>query len=192
MRRLLLTLLLLVSTASAADRSGLSYIYKRAGQSHLRTNGASIDSLVRISNRWSGEFVWVRRGGREYLIRDQSVLKAVAGTFSGMHALEPRLRAAEETRHPIEQRMEALEEQIDAIHDRLGDEEMPEATRRSLEERMREHERTMEKIEAEHRVAERAAEKLEKEMERLEEIAEREFERLVIRAIETGKAERIA
>lgn len=180
MRRLLLPLLLLVTTASAADRYSFSYIYKRGDQSHLRTNGGDIDSLVRTSKRWTGEFVWLRRDGRNYLIRDAAVLAAVANAFADMHALEPRLRAAEEKRRPVEAKMEVVEERLDRLSDENGDE----AERRKAE-------RAMQALEDEHRIVERAAETLEKEMERREELAERKFGQIVIRAIETGKAQRV-
>lgn len=191
MRRLLLPLLLLVTTVSAADRSGFSYIYKRGDQAHLRTNGASIDSLVRISRRWSGELVWLRRHGRSYLIRDAAVLLSVRGAFAEMHALEPRLRAAEERRRPVEVKMEAIEERMDRLSDQLDDDRLGDATRESLEARLREAERAMSAIEGEHRAVERAAEEIEEEMERLEKTAEQKFEQIVVRAIEQGKAKRV-
>jgi hypothetical protein len=115
MRRLLLPLLLLATTATAAGRFSFTYIYKSGDQAHLRSNGGDIDSLVKTSKRWTGEFVWLRRDGQEYLIRDAGVLSAVKAAFAEMHALEPRLRAAEERRHIAEHEAEQLEAEMDRL-----------------------------------------------------------------------------
>jgi hypothetical protein len=180
MRRLLLPLLLLATTATAAGRFSFTYVYKSGDQSHLRSNGGDIDTLVKTSKRWKGEFVWLQREGREYLIRDAGVLSAVAAAFAEMHAFEPRLRAAEEKRRPIEAKMEVVEERLDRLTDEDGDERARRAAERELQA-----------IEGQHRVAEREAEKLEAEMDRLEAVAERKFEQIVLKAIEAGKAQRL-
>jgi len=191
MRKLALVLLLALS-ASAADRFSFPYIYKSGGSSHIRSNGNSIEKMVNISKRWSGDFVWLRKDGQEWLIRDASVLAAVRIAYADMHALEPRLRAAEERRHPYEQKMEAVEKRMDRISDQLGDDEtLTAATRRSLEVRLRDLEREYESIERDSRGIEREAEELDDEMERLEKIAERKFEQIVLSALAKGKAERV-
>lgn len=190
MRKLALVLLLALS-ASAADRFAFPYIYKSRGTAHMRSSG-DLDKMVKLSKRWSGDFVWLRKDGQGWLIRDAAVMAAVRTAFADMHALEPRLRAAEERRHPYELKMEDLEKRMDRISDQLGDDEtLTAATRRSLETRLRALETEFESLERDARGIERDAEALEDEMERLEKIAERKFEQIVLGAVAQGRAERV-
>lgn len=190
MRKLAFVLLLALS-ASAAGPSNFPYIYKSGSTTHMRSSD-NIEKMVKLSKRWSGDFIWLRKDGQQWLIRDAAVLATVRAAFAGMHALEPRLRAAEERRHPYEHKMEAVEKRMDRISDQLGDDDtLTAATRRSLETRLRALEVEFESIERDARGIEREAEALEDEMERLEEIAERKFEQLVLRAVAQGRAERV-
>lgn len=190
MRKLVL-LFLLAATALAGDRPSFPYVYKTGEQAHLRSSGEDIETIVRISKRWTGEFVWLRKDGREYLIRDAAVLASVRAAFADMHAFEPRLRAANEKRRPWEEKMDALEERMDQISDQLGDEELTDRTRAHLESKLRELERQADAIEGDYQAAEREAERLEQEMDRLEEIAEAKFEQIVLRAVREGRAQRV-
>ena len=184
MARLFLLILTMAVTA-VADES-LSYIYKQGEHTHIRSN-AGIESMVALSKRWSGDFVWVKQGRRESLIQDPSVLAEVRAAFAELHAFEPTLRAAEEKLRPLERRMDALEEKVDHISDTLSDDEdVP--NRAALEADLRRFEQEMRSIEGGYRAAERETERLEKEEERLEHLAEAKFEKIVLRAIAEGKA----
>jgi hypothetical protein len=174
----LLAALVIAATAFAGP-TGFPYVFKRGGGSMIRVNG-SLESYKRIEGRWSGEYIWLRVSGREYLIRDASVLAAAAGAFAHMEALEPEHRAAEERFRPIEKKYNALEERAE----RFEDDSAHDAERRDAE-------RALEAMEAEYQAAERAVERIDEEMERREEIAERKFEDIVLRAVDAGKAQRL-
>lgn len=190
MRKLLL-LLLVVLAASMLGADQFSYIYKRGEHTHIRSS-ADIESMVALSKRWSGEFIWVKRGGRAYLIRDAAVLAEVRTAFADLHAHEPTLRAAEERLRPVERKMERIEERMDRISDRLGDDDdLDRATRADLQKQLRQLELEFDAIEGPYRSAERETERMEREHDRLEEIAEKRFEKIVVRAIESGKVERV-
>jgi chromosome segregation ATPase len=163
-----------IALAGSPDR--FAYVYKRGGgDSIMRMNG-SLESFQRIAERWSGEYIWVSRNGKEWLIRDAAVLASARAAFKDMEALEPAVRAAEERLRPIEQKAEAIEERMERIEDDP-----------SRENDLRAYERQLSAIEGELRTAEAAVERLDRELERREEIAEAKFEKLVIRAIEAGK-----
>jgi septal ring factor EnvC (AmiA/AmiB activator) len=183
MRRSLLALalaLVIAGIALAGSSDRFAYIYKRGdGDTTMRING-SIESFQRMAKRWSGEYIWVNRNGKEWLIRDAAVLASAREVFKEMEALEPAVQAAEERLRPIEENAEALEDRIE----RFEDDE-------SREAEMREAERQLRAIEDQLRTAETAVERLDDEMERREEIAEAKFEKLVIRAIEARKAQRV-
>ena len=165
MRRTLLALSLVVVAGIAIGGSPdrFAYVYKRGNDTTMRING-SIDSFQRIAKRWSGEYIWVSRNGKEWLIRDAAMLASARDAFKDMEALEPALRAAEEKVVPLEERMDEITD---------ADREPPAELERALE------------------AAEREAERLEREMDRREEIAEAKFEKLVLRAIDSGKAQRV-
>jgi chromosome segregation ATPase len=180
MRLKLLALSLLVAVAALAgtpDR--FAYIYKRGDDTMMRING-SLEAYQRIARRWSGEYIWVNRNGRQYLIRDVAVLAAARGAFAEMEKFEPSLRAAEEKLRPIEKRHDAIEDRIEALED---DD--------SLEAQLRAAERQLRAMEGQLQAAEREVERMDREMERLEEIAEKKFEAIVLRAIDAGKAQRV-
>jgi hypothetical protein len=189
MRKLLLLFVVLAAGASAADR--FSYIYKRGDHTHIRSS-AGIEQMVALSKRWSGEYVWIQRGGRQYLIRDAAVLGEVRNAFADMHAYEPKLRAAEERLRPLERKFDRLEERMDDLGDRLSDDDdLDDDTRRELERQLRQVEQEFEAIEREYKPAERETERMERELDRLEEIAEERFEKIVIRAIDQGRVQRV-
>src|SRR5688572_30353845 len=162
MRKLLLLLALLAVTASAADRSRFSYIYKEGEHTHIRNSAMDIEQIVRMSKRWQGNYVWLRLDGKSWLIRDAAVLAEVRGAFAEMHALEPTMRAAAAQRSQYEDRMEPLEKKLDRLRDRDEDEGERD------EKQIRELERRLEAIEREYESVERRADALEEKMDRLE------------------------
>ncbi len=176
----LIVALVVVASALAAPLN-FPYVFKRGSGSIIRVNG-SLESFKRIQERWSGEYIWLKRGSREYLIRDAAVLAAAGGAYAQVDALEPAHRAAEERFQPIEQKYDALEERVD----QLSDEEDP-----AHADELRTAERALHAMEPEYRAAEEAVERIEEEMDRREEIAERKFEDIVLRAVDAGKATRV-
>jgi hypothetical protein len=192
MRRLVLLLLAIVSGISMLAADSFSYIYKRDGLTHIRNGGSDIESMVARSKRWPGEYVWLQRNGRQYLIRDAAVLAEVRNAFAELHAYEPRLRAAEERLRPVERKMETVERRMDRIGDRLSDDEdLDSATRADLERQLRQVELELKELERSYIPAERETERMEREHDRLEKIAEARFEKIVFRAVDAGKAERV-
>jgi hypothetical protein len=189
MRKLLLLLLALTFPASASGY--FSYIYKNGDVTHMRSS-TDIETMVALSKRWSGEYVWLKRDGRSYLIRDAGVLAEVRSAFAEMHAYEPTLRAAHERLHPLERKMERIERQMDRLGDRLSDDDdLDRDTRRSLEEQLRKAEAEFQELEHDFKPAERESERMERELDRLERIAEERFEKIVIRAIDSGRVQRV-
>jgi chromosome segregation ATPase len=189
MRTLFLFLVMLATSLTGAEQ--FSYIYKQGDHTHIRSN-SGIEQMVSLSKRWTGEFVWLKRNGRQYLIRDAAVLAQVRAAFADLHAYEPKVRAAEESLRPLERKMERIEERMDELSDRLGDdEELDEATRVGLERKLAQAEREFNELERSYRPAERENERMEREHDRLEKIAEEKFEKIVFRAVEEGKAERV-
>jgi chromosome segregation ATPase len=180
MRHKLIVLSLVVAAvALAGTPDRFAYVYKRGDSTMMRING-SLENYQRIAKRWSGEYIWVNRNGRQFLIRDAAVLAAARGAFTELEKLEPALRAAEEKLRPIEKQAEAIEDRIEDLEDN-----------ERLEAKLREAERQLQAMEGQLQAAEREVERIDEQMERLEEIAEKKFEAIVLRAIDAGKAQRV-
>ncbi len=170
MRTKILVLSLVVSflgAAAACAADDFPYVFKRGSGSIIRING-SIESYTRYTKRWSGDYIWAKVDGRQYLIRDQDVLDEAERVFADMRALEPQMRAAEE-------RLRPLEEKADELSDDESDD----------------HEAELEALEPQLEAASREVERIDNEMERREAIAERKFEQIVNRVIASGKAQRV-
>lgn len=198
MRTRLIALALLVSGALAgaivAGNQPLTYIYKRGDSHYTRISGPfneSIDRMVKATKQYGNEFVWLRKNGRNYVIRDAKTLAEVRQAFREVEAMEPSLREVERRLKPFEREMEEIEERVDTLGDSLDDEDMPGSTREAIEDKLREAEKKMRAVEEKARVIEREMERLEQQSEKLEEIAEKRFEAIVERAVNGGVAERV-
>ena len=189
--RLLAFALLLAAVATivlASDSSKSSYIYMRGGRTYLR---GSINDLKALSGRNEKELVWSRQGGREYVITDPSVLATIREAYADLDAKQKPLKAIEERLKPHERELSRVERRIDDLSDQLGDEDLAESTRATLERQLDAAEDEMRKVEAGMADLEREMERLEREMDHIEEAAEAKFEQIVQKAIAAGKATRV-
>ncbi len=163
--KILVLTIILAATAFAKD--DFPYVFKRGSGSIIRIYG-SIESYTRYAKRFSGDYIWARRDGHQYLIRDEAVLAEAEAAFADMRALEPQMRAAEERLRPLEEKADALSDDESA-----------------------DHEEELEALESQLEAASREVDRLEEEMDRREQRAEKKFEQIVIKAIAAGKAQRV-
>lgn len=195
MRTRLMALALLVSAVLAsvivAANAPISYIYKRADRGYIRISNQFYDGLGKLSKKYGDEFVWLRMNGRNYLIRDAKTLGEVREAFRHVDALDPSMQAVERRLKPFEKEIETIEERIDTFSDSLDDERLSEAKREAFEEKMREAEEAMRAVEVKMRVVEREMERLEKEIEKRQAVAEERFQKILVRAVDQGIAERV-
>lgn len=180
---------MLAGVLSAGDR-GMSYIYKRGEGLYTRISGSAIDRIGAVAKKYGNEFVWVRVGGRNYVIRDAATLAEVRNAFREVEAMEPSLHEAEKRMKPFEKQMEDVEERLDSLGDRLDDDSLSDSARDAIEQKMHAAEKDMHAIEKQMEGVERELERIEKESEKREAVAEDRFEAIVERAIERGVAER--
>src|SRR5262249_27874557 len=93
------------------------------GEQFWSTN-CSMDELNDMRRKLSGPFLWFRRGGDAYVIRDPATLEAARSLFKPLDALEPEQAEQREREEKLEEMERALddeEEAIDHISDRLSD-----------------------------------------------------------------------
>lgn len=165
MKRLLLLAIAVVTLTGSSARHD-AYIIS-TGDNLTFKAGSSLDEFEAMRKRISGRYMWVRRDGREYVIRDETAIRRVEAFFAPVEALAPEQKAVGRE-----------EEQLDREADRLSDKDHlspAEETRlNELHERLR-------------AVSQRVRELDEKE-EKLEREAERALWTEVDSAIEAGTA----
>jgi chromosome segregation ATPase len=91
MKRLLLLAIAVVAlTGSSARRD--AYIIS-TGDNLTYKAGSSLDEFEVMRKRISGRYLWTRRDGREYVIRDEATIRRVEAFFAPVEALAPEQKA---------------------------------------------------------------------------------------------------
>ncbi|HEX8169664.1 MAG TPA: hypothetical protein VF824_03890 [Thermoanaerobaculia bacterium] len=190
----LASLLVGLSLSGSVSASSPRYIYRHNGKSYLVIDGTypeSMKSVASITDRYPGDFIWVRDARGAWLIRDAGVLAEAARAYAELDAMHPELEALEAKIRPYERRAEEVERELDEVSDSFDDEDLPKAERTRNERRMRELEQRLREAELAYKPMERNLETLERRADALEAIAEKKLERIMQRAIADGKAERV-
>jgi len=164
MKRLLL-IAVAVAMLGASSRKD-SYIISIGHQTTI--SGTTVEQLVSVTKRLSGRYVWIRRGGREYLITDDTTLARAQALFADATALAPEQEAVGREERRLDREADRLEDKDERLtaaeHERLDE----------LHEQLRE-------------VARRERE-LDEKQEALEREAERGFWTLMDESIRSGAA----
>jgi len=110
MKRALLLLSLLALTAGAAWRRGDAYML-HVGKTDVTMTSTTIDDLVRIHRRLGdGSYLWVRLSGREWVIRDEALLRQAEALWAPVEALKPEQHAIGEEERKLDKRLDAIED----------------------------------------------------------------------------------
>lgn len=101
----------------AARHDGPSYALVRKGESGIHMSGSieDIDSVQRLRRQIDGDFIWVRRDGRSFVIRDKGILADVAEAWRPLNALEARMQGLEARMRPHEHKLQALEQRLQQL-----------------------------------------------------------------------------
>ena len=163
MKRLMLIAAALTMLASKSNKDA----YILAYDENVTFNaGTDFSYFKTLRERYPGKVLWVRRNGREYVVRDETLLLRARALFAPQAALAP------------EQVAVAREEtQLDREEDRLDD--APKTA---------ENERRLSEIRARQKDIARREKALDEREEEVERAAERELWGLVDGAIRTGAA----
>ena len=97
-----------VGTHSAERSNG--YAIVRKGETGFRMSGTTDDiaSIRQLRHGIDGDFLWVRRGGNAYVVRDAGVLAGVTSAWRPVDALEVRMDALQTRMQPHQQKLDAL------------------------------------------------------------------------------------
>lgn len=151
MRRLLALSLLFVATAAFA-KSGDAYILSVGPGPGvtLLTTGISIEDAVSLRKHYGRDFLWVRRSGREYLIRDASFLARAHDLFAPLRALEPEQEAVSKEERALDHEIDHLEDDADhkdrTVRERLRVAREKERVVAARERELDEREEALEKV----------------------------------------------
>jgi hypothetical protein len=150
MKRLMLLMVAAVALMGSSARHD-AYIIS-TGDNNTYGASSSIDELQSVRTRVTGRYVWVRRGGHEYVIRDERAIGRMETLFSPLKALGPEQEAAGRE-----------EAKLDREADRLSDKDSlssDERTRlRDLRERLRDVSEREKELDAKEDALERATER---------------------------------
>jgi hypothetical protein len=163
----------LIFVANVADASGRdSYVLHFGGNRDSTTMSGSLADFMSIRGSLDGDYLWVRRAGRTYVITDRARLAEVWDYFAPQRRLSPQQKEIAEETKKLEQESDALEDQ--------DDRELTSAERARLDD-----------LHAKERELARRERALDDREEELERIAEKQLRDLVDRAIRSGDASNV-
>jgi chromosome segregation ATPase len=172
-----------------SSRQADAYSISRCG--HFLSTNVSVEDVRAVQERFSGDFLWVRRAGREYLIRDGRILDEAQALFAPLEETEPERAALARQQARLQSQQDALDreqEELEQELDRLADDPEPgEEGDRSLERRQRDLESRMRALEQQERKLEAVERSIERRDEEIERKAEAQLWRLIDRTLASGQ-----
>ena len=158
--------LLVLAAASAEARD--SYVL-HFGAGNSTTISGSLEDFTAVKGTLTGDYLWVRRDGRRYVITDRAKLAEAWDYFAPERELRPQQREIERETRKLERESDALEDMDD----------------RKLTARERDR---LDELHAQERDLSRREQALDQREEELDRSAERKLWQLVDRAIRDGSA----
>lgn len=103
--------------AHRGNGDGTGYALVRAGQQRFAMSGSSDDiaTVRRLRQDIDGDFLWVRRDGKGYVVRDAGVLAKVRAAWQPVDALDARMQALQQRMEPHQRELDALQSRMDRI-----------------------------------------------------------------------------
>lgn len=97
--------------------SSTGYAVVRKGDTGFRMSGSTDDiaNIRQLRHGIDGDFLWVRRGGSAYVVRDADVLARVTSAWRPVDALEVRMDALQARMQPHQQKLDALGSQMERM-----------------------------------------------------------------------------
>jgi hypothetical protein len=171
-----------------------AYVLTR-GEHGMSTN-LSLDDFLELREKFSGEFLWVRRGGKRFLIRDRVVLDQARALFEPLKTLDPERKALQAKQRDLgdeeaalESEQEEIEQKAEDLEDDHGEEAV--AARRDLQRREDDLRPRMRRREAKERELDAIERSLDEWEDALEKKAEERLWQLIDAAIARGLGERL-
>jgi beta-lactamase regulating signal transducer with metallopeptidase domain len=103
--------------ASALDDDA-SYAFVRKDKDGITMSGNMDDrrDIEAARARIDGDFLWFRRDGKAWVVRDTATIASARQAWSGLEGMEKEMQALQEKMQPHSARMEALSQRMQALH----------------------------------------------------------------------------
>jgi len=162
-----------------------TYILVYGGSQTIRSGpDVSLDVALAKRDQYGGDFLWFKKDGRGYLIRDAATLARIEAPFERARVYKPEKKRIKYEQRPLERRESQLDREIDALSDR---DEGPRLTA-AEKDHLRDLRREMESVERQLRVLEQQEDEIDRKSDELEAEAEREMVPILDEAIRSGVA----
>lgn len=104
-----------IRNVHAGIDSSTGYAVVRKGDTGFRMSGSTDDiaTIRSLRKDIDGDFLWVRRGGTAYVVRDANVLAGVTTAWRPVDALGVRMDALQTRMQPHQQKLDALGARMD-------------------------------------------------------------------------------
>lgn len=108
-----------VVAAKAGDRDHPTYALVRKDSDGITMSGDvdDVDDIRAARRGIDGDFIWFRRDGKPWVVRDAAVVAKARAAWQPTEALDAQMDALDARMKPHSERMEALEERMDALSD---------------------------------------------------------------------------
>ena len=155
-----------------------TYILVYNGSQTIRSGpDVSLDVALAKRDQYRGDFLWFKKDGRAFLIRD-------AATLERGRAYKPEAKRIERELRSLERRESQLDREIDRLTDR---DDGPRLTA-AEEDHLRDLRREIDSVHSHMRPLEREEEEIDRKRDELEAQAERDMVPILDEAMRTGVA----
>jgi phage shock protein A len=162
-----------------------TYILVYGGSQNIRSGpDVSLDVALAKRDQYGGDFLWFKKDGHRYLIRDAATLARVQALFERARVYKPESKRVKGEARSLERRESQLDREIDELTDR---DEGPPLTA-AEEDHLRDLRRELESVEGQLRVLERQEEEIDRKRDALEAEAEKQLGPILDEAIRSGAA----
>lgn len=99
------------------DRNADAYVLTKDFVSY--STNATGDDILTLNDVFGGNYLWVRRTGREFVIRDAHAIKDANRLFAPLDQVEPERAALQQTRQHLEEEESSLNAEKAGLEDRV-------------------------------------------------------------------------
>lgn len=162
-----------------------TYILVYGGSPTIRSGpDVPLDVALAKLDQYKGDFLWFKKDGHRYLIRDAATLERIEAPFERARSYKPEAKRIKWELRSLERREEELDREIDRLTDR---DEGPRLTA-DEKDRLRDLRREMDSLHSRMGPLEREEEEIDRKRDEIEAEAERAMVPILDEAIKTGIA----
>lgn len=104
-----------VSVHYGSNHDGYALVRKRQDGFAMSGNSDDIDEIRALKSRMDGDFLWFRRDGKAYVLRDAAMLARAEQAWEGTKVHEAKMRTLETRMQPHQRAAEALSQRIERM-----------------------------------------------------------------------------